>query len=245
MNGIAARCDEAMLRRGFLPFRGLILLAGVLLFAGCGGSERGPPTEPSLAPLPGVYTGTFPCRDCPGIDTTLWLRPDGRFFIRQLYVQSGDREALDAYGHGRWQPAETDGIVVLEGEGPNRIFRRDGPDALLLRTDSDLEHRLTRHSEATSFTSRIRLTGTVRMEAGGGVFTECLTGYAVPLRESGDFGRFRHQYRSVGARSGTVFVEFEGRFHWTDDGKPASVSIDRFATIRESGSCYGDSARAL
>ena len=33
----------------------------------------------------GVFTGTLPCADCPGIDTTLALKPDGSYASHAVY----------------------------------------------------------------------------------------------------------------------------------------------------------------
>ena len=223
--------------RGFesRPLRQSFLLTALLLTA-CGESTNDPPAPSPPPALAGVYSGTFPCHDCPGIETTLWLRPDGRFFIRHAYLPGEGGDPIDAYGLGRWRMAG-DESLRLDGEGPIRIFRRQGADVLLLQTDSDLEHRLLRDTSETDFTSTLRLTGTIGIQADGAAFTECLTGYAVPVLNVGDFGRFRHQYRSVRAGGRPVFVEFEGHFDWSGEGTPQSVTIERFVTIRENGAC--------
>jgi hypothetical protein len=43
-------------------------------------------TTPMPSGLPGVYAGAFPCSNCQTIAATLWIRDDGRFFLRQSYV---------------------------------------------------------------------------------------------------------------------------------------------------------------
>jgi hypothetical protein len=127
--------------------------------------------------------------------------------------------------------------IELRGSGPVRRFSRPSRDALIMRTSSDREHRLTRDPEALEFTATMRLSGTTRLLGDDVVFAECLTGLEAPISKASDFQRFRHQVRSVG-RSGTpVTIEFEGNFTWADDGSPRSVVIQRFITVRADATC--------
>ena len=208
------------------------------LLAACGG-ERGddPQARPSGATLPGVYAGTFPCGNCPGIDTTLWLRRDGRFFISQQYLQEDGSHAMTAHGLGRWQWEPDAGELVLDGKGPLRRYVRAGDDALQMVVDSALEHRLARDAAAPRTPAAMPLAGTIRLAEGGATFTECLTGYAVPVARTGEYSRFAHRYRGAGLRGRPAFVEFEGRFAWQDDGPPVGVVIDQFITVKGQGGC--------
>jgi uncharacterized lipoprotein NlpE involved in copper resistance len=216
--------------------RCLALLA--LLLGACGDSRDAPPAPPRSASLPGVWVGVFPCDDCPGIDVTLWLRADERFFIEQHY-RPGDSSGTPAtaYGLGRWRWDAGGRVLVLDGEGPDRIFEPDGADALRMRTPSPLEHRLRRNADSPAFGATLRLSGTARREGDAYVFEECLTGYALPLDSGGDYARLRRHYRSVVPRGAAAPVELEGRFIWTADGAPASFRIERFITFRDEGGC--------
>jgi hypothetical protein len=206
--------------------------------AGCGDhSEREASAPTRTSSLPGVYAGRFPCVNCPGISTALWLRSDGRYFIRQRYLAEEDDEEMIAYGLGRWNWVEADRTVVLAGEGPPRVFTWPDRDTLIMHTESDLEHRLARDPNEPDFTSSIRMDGTMRRSGGNIRFTECLTGLEVPVMEGGDYARFLHQYRSVPTRREGVFVELEGRFAWSEDGTPVSLTIDRLVTVRTDASC--------
>lgn len=216
----------------------LLPLVACSMIAGCGGaSDREPPAGTPISSLPGVYAGTFPCVNCPGIFTTLWLRPDGRYFIRQRYLADENDEEMIAYGLGRWSWVDSDRRAVLRGDGPRRVFTRPDRDTLVMQTDSDLEHRLVRDPEMPDFTSSIRMTGTMRLSGEGAMFTECLTGLEAPVEKGADYRRFLHQYRSVVARGESAFVELEGRFSWSSDDAPASLTIDRFVTVKERRSC--------
>ncbi len=217
-------------------------IAAALLLAALAGSCGGDPDSPApqslpVDSLPGVYTGVFPCDGCPGIESRLWLRADGRFFFEQRYPADEDRPATAVYGLGRWALADDPDLVNLDGKGPRRIFARVDSDTLEMQTHSDLEHRLSRDAAAPSFTATVHMEGTVRRREGGMEFTECLTGYSVPVSRGADFSRFQHQYRSVGGQSDPTYVELEGRFAWAGDGAPSGISIERFITIKAGEGC--------
>lgn len=190
-----------------------------------------------MSGLPGVYAGQFPCVNCPGISTRLWLRADGRYFISQRYLPDEENEETVAYGLGRWRLGETDRTIVLTGDGPPRTFAWPDPKTLIMQTNSEREHRLSRDPESPDFTARIRMNGMMRSAAQNRVFEECLTGLEAPVGKGGDYVRFLHQYRSVAARGEEIFVEFEGHFSWLPGGAPESVTIDRLVTIREQDAC--------
>ena len=189
------------------------------------------------ASLPGVYTGVFPCQGCPGIASTLWLRSDGRFFFRQTYAADESREAFDAFSLGIWQSIIDDRSIELSGVGPTRTFMSLDTDTLVMRTDSELEHRLVRDPGAPRFSATIRLAGLMRVQVDSVLFTECLTGLVATVSKAGDYSRFWHQYRSAGRSNEPTFVEFEGRYTWSGDGSPELLTIERFITVKADGAC--------
>lgn len=218
--------------------RRLLCIAAICLIGGCSdGDERRAAPELSEASLPGVYSGVFPCEGCPGIPTTLWLRPDGRFFIEQRYPDTDTRAAFTSHGLGRWSWNSTAQLAVLKGSGPDRSFARPDVDTVDMQTDSDLEHRLSRERVPHEFSAVIRMTGIARMRGREASFTECLTGFAAPVTASGDFARFAHQYRSAGAPGTPVPVELDGRFTWTEDGELKALTIERFVTVKDDAGC--------
>jgi uncharacterized lipoprotein NlpE involved in copper resistance len=207
------------------------------LLAGCDGDRDDAPTTLARASLPGVYSGEFPCDGCPGVETELWLHDDGRFFLQQGYPEVDEQAALTTYNLGRWTWVSEDAELVLAGSGPQRRFIRSDANTLLMLTDTGLEHRLERRVSAPAFSAVIRMSGTMRFRDGAAVFEECLTGLAAPVEKRGDYRRFLHQYRSVGKRGAGNFVEFEGRFTWTDNRELESITIERFITVKVDGSC--------
>ncbi|MEJ2298277.1 MAG: copper resistance protein NlpE N-terminal domain-containing protein [Woeseiaceae bacterium] len=216
---------------------GLGALLVLAVASGCGEGPESSASQPlPTESLPGVYSGVFPCDGCPGIPSRLWIRADGRFFLEQQYPAAADRDKTAVYSLGRWGFSDDRYRVHLDGSGPRRTFARPDRDTLVMQTPSDLEHRLTRDQATPDFTSIVRMTGLVRRNEGGLTFTECLTGLVLPISRDGDFSRFHHQYRSIGGRR-PVLAELEGRFHWSDDGAPRTMTIERFVTLRAGQSC--------
>lgn len=215
----------------------LILAAIALVGSGCSDGDdmsSGDSYDPSL---PGVYSGTFPCRNCPGIETTLWLRPDHRFFIRQRYPEDADGEAVTTYNLGRWNLIADGRVLDLRGAGPVRSFTRSNRDTLVMRSDAEIEHRLTRERSTSPFLSTVALSGMMRMTGSNASFTECLTGFTAPVRQGGDFARFKRQYRNASVQGQPAFVEFEGRFTWSKSGSLESFTIERFKTVKDGQAC--------
>jgi hypothetical protein len=127
--------------------------------------------------------------------------------------------------------------LELRGAGPIPTFARTDRNTLIMRTQSNLEHRLSREPTTSNFTSTIPMSGLMSIIGGSTTFTECLTAFEAPVDEDGDFERFRRQYRSVGALGKPVYVEFEGRFSWANDGSLKSFSIQRFMTVKKDRTC--------
>lgn len=218
--------------------RPLVIPLLAALAAGCGdaASEAAyPGFSPPAGAAPDVYRGLFPCDDCPGIDTTLWLRSDNAFFWRQEYLDDAGEPSLTTYNLGLWH-IDDEGRVVLRGSGPPRRLEAAGADALLLQTPSGAEHRLYRDPGAPPFTDRIRFEGLARVESGTTRISECRTGLSGPAG-GGDLRRFERQYRSLGYRGRPALVEVEARLEWSDDGALRGFAVDRFLTIRSDRAC--------
>jgi copper homeostasis protein (lipoprotein) len=67
----------------------------------------------------GVFTGTLPCADCPGIDATLTLKPDGSYASHQAYRER-DSSFDDS---GVWSVEDAGGKIRLATRGPNPQVR--------------------------------------------------------------------------------------------------------------------------
>lgn len=67
----------------------------------------------------GTFSGTLPCADCPGIDTTLVLNPDGTYDITEAYQ---DSEGVAAKMDGTWTVEADDQQIRLD---PNSKSEQD------------------------------------------------------------------------------------------------------------------------
>lgn len=199
---------------------GLFLI--VLLTAGCGERDAGTSeatAAPKAPPSPGLYEGTFPCADCPGIEVTLWLRPDGAFFLRQHYLADGGNggEAERYYALGRWDWDAADAELRLQGAGPVRVFDRPEPGVLAMRVASDLPHRLVRGSDLVPFTDTLTLEGEYQEASGERRFRECLSGLSWSIAPGGDYRRLLHQYGRV-PRGEHALARVRGHLKPTEGG---------------------------
>lgn len=219
-----------------MPLNRLFIFLVIVVLGGCSDDSDAPAQLPEDL-LPGMYTGVFPCDGCPGIDSILWLRSDGRFFFRQQYPSYDTREAKDVYSLGRWSSIPDEHSIQLSGSGPARTFLRLDRDTLVMRTESAIEHRLIRGPLSTDFSSTIRMSGMMRRTGENASFTECLTGLVAPVSRGGEFARFWHQYRSTAERGKPAYVELEGRFTWSDDGAVKRLTIERFITMKANAAC--------
>jgi copper homeostasis protein (lipoprotein) len=66
----------------------------------------------------GTFSGTLPCADCPGIDTTISLKPDGTYTVHEAY--QGKPNGFD--GDGTWTAEENGQRVRLD---PNSKSEQD------------------------------------------------------------------------------------------------------------------------
>jgi copper homeostasis protein (lipoprotein) len=78
----------------------------------------------------GVFKGALPCADCPGIDETLTLDPDGSFTLVDVYK---DRPAATQTLAGSWRSEESDTRIHLDPNSKSeadRLFAIASPDTL-------------------------------------------------------------------------------------------------------------------
>lgn len=212
----------------------ILILAALL--GGCGDDNGAVPEEsPAATPAPaaGLYEGTFPCADCPGIDITLWLRPDGRYFLRQHYRTSAEAGGEHYYGLGRWQWDAAAVTLTLRGGGPERIFELREGGLLALRVPSDLSHHVSRSGGLVPFTDTLALQGEYRTTDGKPVFRECRTGLEWPVAAREDYRSLRHQYGRV-PRGETALVQIRGRLE--GNGDPV-LTVSELIRLEPGGRC--------
>jgi len=225
----------------------LALLAA--LQAGCQSGDSGDSSESRTTPMPsglaGVYAGEFPCSNCAKIEATLWLRPDGRFFLRQRFVddsatpsaKTAPRTPAAIYGLGRWSWDDVEAEVVLRGAGPERRLSVRDTDHLKLRVTSPLEHILARDHDEPAFHDRLTLDGESAVTATGATFKECLTGLDLPVVvDAGAYRQLRH-YHAMNARGKTARTVVEGHLVSAGDGSKERLVVDAFISIKPGTGC--------
>ena len=97
-----------------------------------------PATEPASIAGPaldtkafaGNFSGTLPCADCPGIDTTLELHTDGTFMLMETYQE---RKAEPGMLEGTWTAEEEGSRIRLDPNSKSeqdRLYAVDSHDQI-------------------------------------------------------------------------------------------------------------------
>lgn len=83
----------------------------------------------------GTYQGVIPCADCPGIEVTIVLNPDGTFTRQDVYLDKKDG-VLDEKGTFTWDKTGT--IVTLKGNDQISQFKVYEGSMSMLDTDGNI-----------------------------------------------------------------------------------------------------------
>lgn len=111
---------------------------------------EGPASTFDQREFAGSFTGTLPCADCPGMDVTLVLEPDGTYRTTHVYQERPDGSwSID----GHWSVESNDSVIRLDPnskteedqlygiESSGRIVMLDADGK---KPDSGLDYGLTR-----------------------------------------------------------------------------------------------------
>lgn len=224
-----------------------LLATGVSALVGCGSESANAPAvqTPMPATLAGVYSGQFPCSNCAAIDATVWLRPDGAFFLRQQFEDDATAAASTSkapsatFAFGRWSWDEVAAEAVLRGAGPERRLTVRDDDHLQLRVASPTEHVLTRDAAAPHFGDRVTLDGESAVSENGATFKECLTGLTFTVADAGAYRELRRQHRRMNPRGKVAITTIEGHLAVTQKESTTSerLVVDRFITMKPGRGC--------
>lgn len=100
----------------------------------------------------GTFSGTLPCADCPGIDVTLILEPDGSYTSTHVYQERPDG-TWSSDGH--WSAEDGDSVIRLDPNSKtdeDRLYGIDSTDRIVMlngdgeRIASGLDYSLSRQS---------------------------------------------------------------------------------------------------
>lgn len=196
------------------------------------------------ATLPGVYAGELPCGNCAAIAATLWLRPDGRFVLRQRFGEgarssSGASGPETTYGLGRWSWDEHAAEAVLRGAGPARRLAVRDAERVELIVASPVEHVLARQPDAAPFGDRLTLDGESAVTKDGATFTECLTGLSFAVDTGGAYRELRRQHQRMNPRGKVALTTVEAHIVTLTDGEQTreALVVDRFVTMKPGTPC--------
>jgi hypothetical protein len=225
-----------------------ILVSLTAVLGGCGGGSDDAstaPTTPMPATLAGIYSGQLPCSNCTAIAATLWLRPDGRFFLRQQFIDSEGAGKTAAggpsatYSLGRWSWDELEAEAVLSSVGPERRLTVLDADRVELQAASPLEHVLTRDATKPTFHDRVTLDGESVVTERGATFKECLTGLQFVVSEAGLYRELRRQHRRMNPKGRVALTTIEGHLVTATNGSTTieHLVVDRFVTMKPGTPC--------
>lgn len=239
----------------------------ITLLGACGaGGEAVPPGEPitrlaagdtvpALA-RPAGYGGVLPCADCPGIETTLVLEPDGSYRLRERFV--GARDPHSVVSVGRWQ-YRADSLPRLTLHGP-----QDGPRHFAVTGALTLEARdrdglpidatpaptLRRISPPAQLGRSVRMRGEFRYAADAATLVDCASGRLFPVAGDSVSLRLERAYLEHRLADGAaVLVELHGLLE-SRPGMEAGAAaetfvVDSFSVLPAAGACDASRVRAL
>ena len=98
----------------------------------------------------GTFTGTLPCADCPGMDVTLTLEPDGTYRTTHVYQERPDGTwTID----GHWSVESDDGVIRLDPNSKteqDQLYAIESRERIVMldadgnKADSGMDYGLTR-----------------------------------------------------------------------------------------------------
>lgn len=244
-------------RGGMAGLGGVLVLALALTLAGCAPAkdESPPAASPSLAPVesrvsgplgsPVTFAGTLPCADCAGIETTLTLRADGVYVLRERYLGKPPGESNPRVDWGRYEQDGAAGRLVLRGGAEAPIFYRPKDDGNLRKLgidgaefDAALPYDLARQAEVVAIEDPVRLVGEYRSDGGRDYFRECLTGLELPIAETGDAAALEAAANAPHPEATALMASIRGHIGVPEGaGGEEFLIVDRFERITPGTGC--------
>lgn len=196
-----------------------------------------------LAAFPGVLPASFvaelPPEDGVSSRAILELHEDQGYVLRNSVRRESTGETTHYDDIGRWVVASSGNgqqLVLRNGSAVEIVFRSDGPDRVIPLDQRGEPHRMAgkvvRLQRATGLSfvePQLFLNGTYVYMADAGEFTECLTGWRMPVVMEGDHAALERARLDARAGPGEAMrVSLEGRIVWRpgpDGGKPRRMLV--------------------
>jgi len=201
---------------------GFFLSVFLFSISGCQGSDsvrsKDHPSGKATQTLesPSSYSGLLPCASCSGIRYTLNLWPDKAFFLRMTYLGKGQGEGDSFYDIGQWG-IDGEILTLMGGKEATQMFAiRDANILRKLDTEgkeiqSKLNYDLTRSKRFEPLEPQLQMRGMYSYMADAGLFQECLTGWRLPVAQSGDNAALEAAYSKARREPGeALLVNLEG-----------------------------------
>jgi copper homeostasis protein (lipoprotein) len=83
---------------------------------------------------PGIYLGSVPCADCPGIKTTLALNKNNSYMLITQYLGKSDREFVEK---GKFTWSDKSNTIVLTAKNGSATHQYFVAENMLIQLDND------------------------------------------------------------------------------------------------------------
>ncbi|WP_301003508.1 META domain-containing protein [Arsukibacterium sp.] len=184
------------------------------------------------------FTGTLPCADCPGIQYHLNLYRDGRFEVRQEYLERGDINIIK----GIWLLEKRNlHLVNQQHTLPAFYFSNNNQLAMLdlagKPISSALNYQLKRENDFVKLDTRQPMLGLYFLNDNQATFTLCQSGESLVVANTQHhLPMMRHYQQDERFRNNAVIATLVGRKRANDQGE-MQLLIEKFEQFWPNAAC--------
>ncbi len=197
--------------------------------------------------FPSSYSGILPCASCAGIRYNLNLWPDKAFFLRMTYLGEGHGEGDSFYDIGSWG-IDDEILTLMGGKESSQMFAIRDADTLRKldvegkEIQSKLNYDLVRSRHFEPLQPKLPMRGMYSYMADAGLFQECLTGWRLPVAQTGDNAALEAAYIKARREPGeALLVNLDGtiaiRPKIEGEGTQPTLIVDHFKQIWPGETC--------
>jgi copper homeostasis protein (lipoprotein) len=164
------------------------------------------PTITVAAVAPNSFSGTLPCADCSGVQTTVALFTDSTYRLRQQFEGKSTTPVVTM---GRWELAG--GTLTLRGLTDSLRFTQVSEDTIRLAADAKAV--LVRADTMNALRAPVTVVGAFSYMADAPTFRECASGQTYPVLKKGGYAALERAYKAAKLTPGSAQqVELSARF---------------------------------